>query len=54
MSGIFFDEPSPAGIAAAIRRGLEAGWPKTGIEAVAQGFSERRFITRLREIAGGG
>jgi glycosyltransferase involved in cell wall biosynthesis len=51
-NGIFFDTPSPADIAAALRQGLEARWQEPEIEQVAQRFSEDGFIRRLREIVG--
>jgi glycosyltransferase involved in cell wall biosynthesis len=49
-NGLFFDEPSPQAIAAAIRDGLGARWEARAIEEVAKRFSEERFITRMREI----
>jgi glycosyltransferase involved in cell wall biosynthesis len=51
-NGVFFDEPSPAEIAAATRDGLGTRWQKPDIEKVAERFSEERFIDRLRAIVG--
>jgi glycosyltransferase involved in cell wall biosynthesis len=51
-NGIFFEQPSPAEIAAAIRQGLEARWLEPEIKEVARRFSEVGFIGRLREIVG--
>jgi glycosyltransferase involved in cell wall biosynthesis len=54
VNGIFFDAPSPAEIAGAIRQGLGAQWNEPGIREVARRFSEDGFIRRLREIVGDG
>jgi glycosyltransferase involved in cell wall biosynthesis len=53
VNGIFFEEPSPGEIAAAVGDGLKTTWKKADIVQVAQRFSEEGFIARLREIVGG-
>ncbi len=51
-TGVFFDEPAPAPIAAAVRR-LLADPPEAHVVlAHAEGFSEDAFVSRVREVAG--
>jgi glycosyltransferase involved in cell wall biosynthesis len=49
-TGVFFAEPRPEQIAAAIRRLTAEQWDTTAIAAHAGRFSEQRFAARLREI----
>lgn len=49
-TGVFFDEPSPGAIAAAVRRLLAHSWSSEKLQAHAELFSETRFIRRLQEI----
>jgi glycosyltransferase involved in cell wall biosynthesis len=52
-TGVFFDEPSPASIAAAVKACLRENWNVETLERHAAAFSERRFVDRLREIVAG-
>ena len=49
-SGLFFDEPTPTSIATTLRRLLAAPPPPDRLRTHAEGFSEDRFIERLREV----
>jgi hypothetical protein len=51
-TGVFFDRPEPAAIAEAIERLRARHWDAAEIARHAEGFSEGRFIARLREIVG--
>jgi glycosyltransferase involved in cell wall biosynthesis len=52
-TGVFFDEPIPDAIAAAVREFQQRPWQEAAIRRHADGFSERRFIERIRaEIFG--
>ena len=50
QTGIFFDRPVAADIAAAVRRLLRTGWDEDLLRRHAESFSEERFAARLREI----
>jgi glycosyltransferase involved in cell wall biosynthesis len=50
-TGVFFDQPEPAGIAEALRALLATGWSESLLCEHAASFSEERFAARLREIA---
>ena len=50
VSGLFFDEPSPAAVATAIRQARDHPWSTAAIEANAGRYEERRFIEGLRAI----
>jgi glycosyltransferase involved in cell wall biosynthesis len=52
-TGIFFDDAEPAAIGAAVRASLRENWSVKTLERHAAGFSERRFVDRLREIVAG-
>jgi glycosyltransferase involved in cell wall biosynthesis len=49
-TGVFFDKPTPALIAAAIRELRARDWDTTILEAHAERYSTGRFTARLREI----
>jgi glycosyltransferase involved in cell wall biosynthesis len=49
-TGIFFDEPTPNLIAAAIRQLQTVEWEAEALTERAAAFSEDRFVRRLREI----
>jgi glycosyltransferase involved in cell wall biosynthesis len=49
-TGLFLDEAAPKAIAATLRRLLAAPPPPERLRAHADGFSEERFIERLREV----
>jgi glycosyltransferase involved in cell wall biosynthesis len=49
-TGVFFDEPEPASIVAAVRACLRENWDVEVLEHHAAKFSERRFVDRLREV----
>lgn len=51
-SGVFFDEPEPAQIRAAIGEALARRWDPGRIRSHAAQFSEARFRERMQEIAG--
>jgi glycosyltransferase involved in cell wall biosynthesis len=51
-TGLFFDAPTPAGIAPAVARLATASWDGNVIRMHAQRFSEDRFIARLQEVLG--
>lgn len=48
-TGVFFDQPTPSAVVAAVRRMTETDWDSTAIEAWAEHFSEASFIRRLKE-----
>jgi len=50
-TGVFFDEPTPAAIAEALRELLASTLDEQTIRDVADRFSELRFIERLRTLA---
>lgn len=49
-TGLFFDQPAPQPIAATLRRLLAAPPPPERLRAHAEGFSEDRFVERLRQV----
>lgn len=49
-TGVFFDEPTPAAIASAVRQLAGERWSPATLKAQAERFSEDRFIRRLREV----
>jgi glycosyltransferase involved in cell wall biosynthesis len=49
-TGLFFDTPSAAEIARMLRRAAERSWDRDVITKHALGFSEERFIEKLRQI----
>lgn len=49
-TGVFFDEPVPASIAAAIGACRRETWSGETLERHSAAFSEERFVDRLREI----
>jgi glycosyltransferase involved in cell wall biosynthesis len=49
-TGVFFDEPEPASIAAAVRACLGENWSVETLGRHAAAFSERRFVDRLRDV----
>lgn len=51
-TGLFFDSPSPADIAEALRRVAVEPWDAPAIRAHGESFSEERFVARLTEIVG--
>jgi glycosyltransferase involved in cell wall biosynthesis len=50
VTGVFFDEPTPAAIATALQRVLDTDWEVKVVEEHALSFSEERFVERLRVI----
>lgn len=50
-SGLFFEQPEPAAIAAAVQEAAGRSWDAEGIRAHAGSFAEERFHVRLRELA---
>jgi glycosyltransferase involved in cell wall biosynthesis len=50
-TGVFFDQPDPGEIAAAVRHLLDARWSQQAILDHANLFSEERFAERLQAIA---
>jgi glycosyltransferase involved in cell wall biosynthesis len=50
VTGVFFDQPAPEGIARALRGWAERPWDESALRAHAESFSEARFCRRLREI----
>lgn len=50
-TGVFFDEPEPARIVAAIEELASRQWDEDAIVAHSECFSEQRFAARLHEIA---
>ena len=53
-TGVFFDDPSPAPIATAVRGLRQFAWDEGAIRAHADSFSEPRFIERIRETVAAG
>ncbi len=51
VTGQFFGRPEPSAIAGALDDVLAAQWDGRAIRAHAQGFSQARFVERLRTIA---
>jgi glycosyltransferase involved in cell wall biosynthesis len=49
-TGMFFDEPEPDQIAAAVRRLARTSWDERSLRAHAERFSMERFSDRLRTI----
>jgi glycosyltransferase involved in cell wall biosynthesis len=49
-SGVFFDAPEPAAVAAAVRRMLATPWDRAAILAHADRFAEHRFVERMRSV----
>jgi glycosyltransferase involved in cell wall biosynthesis len=49
-TGIFFDEPEPQAIAAAVLACLRENWSVQTLERHADAFSEQRFVDRLRQV----
>jgi glycosyltransferase involved in cell wall biosynthesis len=52
VTGVFFDEPTPDCIAAAVRESRAREWSVDTIKARASEFSEERFIEQLRREVG--
>lgn len=50
VTGVFFDRPDPADIAAAVRRLNAANFRSSDLSAHALQFDEARFIARLRKV----
>ena len=50
VTGVFFDEPSPAAIAAAVEDMVGRHWSTVELKSHAQRFSEARFIERMQAI----
>ena len=50
VTGLFFDEPTPRVIAAAVQRMVRETWSAPRIATTALRFSEAGFIDRLRDI----
>jgi glycosyltransferase involved in cell wall biosynthesis len=50
LNGTFFDEPTPAAIAAAVRRAARAGWGAGDIAGHAARYGEDRFVDALRRV----
>jgi glycosyltransferase involved in cell wall biosynthesis len=53
-TGLFFDSPTPAAVVDAIQRLRRHRWDADVIRTHAAGFSEERFIDRIRAIVGRG
>jgi glycosyltransferase involved in cell wall biosynthesis len=51
-TGVFFDTPTSEAVATAVCEARRATWSSDLIRAHAEGFSEARFIDRIRAIAG--
>jgi len=49
-TGVFFDEPTPELIAAALRVAASTDWQRRDLSDHAHGFREERFVRRIREI----
>lgn len=49
ITGVFFDQPTPTAVVAAVSRMMETDWDSTAIEEWAEHFSEESFIRRLKE-----
>jgi glycosyltransferase involved in cell wall biosynthesis len=50
VNGVFFDEPEPAQIAAAISSALYRSWDTIAIAAHVERFGKSRFIARLQAV----
>ena len=50
-NGTYFEAPTPVAVAEAVRRLLRTQWEPNAIRALAERFSEARFIDRIRSIA---
>lgn len=50
VTGVFFDEPQPAAVAAAVRDMLGRRWSRPDLVTHAARFAEDRFIERIRAI----
>jgi glycosyltransferase involved in cell wall biosynthesis len=50
VTGVFFGQPKPEAIGAAVRACLRENWSVESLERHAEAFSEGRFMNRLREI----
>lgn len=50
VSGVFFDEPSPAAVSEGISSLLATKWDAEVIRAHAEAFGKVRFIQRLRDV----
>ncbi len=50
-TGVFFERPEAVAISDALRTVLGRSWDAAAIRRHAEGFSEERFIRRMREIA---
>ncbi|WZH37547.1 MAG: glycosyltransferase [Microbacterium enclense] len=48
-TGVYFDEPTPSAVAAAVRTSRETEWDEAAIRAHADLFTEEHFARRLRE-----
>lgn len=51
-TGVFFDRPTPADIAAGLKALLASDWDAAAIRTHAEDYSEDRFIDRLRSAVG--
>jgi glycosyltransferase involved in cell wall biosynthesis len=51
QTGVYFDAPDPAQIAAAIKELMGTAWDPSDLVRHVERFSEARFIARMREIA---
>jgi glycosyltransferase involved in cell wall biosynthesis len=49
-TGVFFDRPEPAGVAAAVGRLRTTAWRPDAIRSHAAGFGEPRFADRMRTL----
>jgi glycosyltransferase involved in cell wall biosynthesis len=52
LNGVFFDTPDPVKISAGVEEIAHASWSEVTIRAHAEVFSEARFISELRGVAG--
>jgi glycosyltransferase involved in cell wall biosynthesis len=50
VSGVFFDEPTPESLRAAITRALDLRWDRAAIAADAERWGAASFATRIREV----
>lgn len=50
VTGVYFERPDVDGVAAAVDELIGAEWSSESIRKHAEGFSEERFVARLREI----
>lgn len=49
-TGLFFDEPTPAAVARAVREASARRWDEQAIRAHGEAFGEQAFIDRLRAL----